>query len=120
MRADENSSIEHANLHHETGIHIAEEWGAAVVGCMMQSRLEQGQEHAQQIAERILREISSESRPTLVGTIVMASCQNPAAEPETIKLAISTLETAFHNSDIEECGETLRQQNRGWRAMFSE
>ena len=118
IRADENSRIEHENLPAESGIHVAEEWGAAVVGCMMQYRLCKGHAFALKMAESILSELPSK-RGSLAETVLLAACQNPDAEVRAGELAVTTLETAFHNSDIQECEEALRKNGADWASLLS-
>jgi len=119
MRADEDALIEHFNLSDESRIHVAEEWGAAVVGCMMRFRFEKGREFATQRAIAILNDLSRGAETTLVGRVLMASCQNPNAEQESVELAITSLKTAFHNSDIQECERSLRRNGSDWAALLS-
>jgi hypothetical protein len=118
MRADEESVIEHRNVADEAGIHVAEEWGAAVVGCMMRFRLNRGREFALERAHDILGELPP-SRGTLTETVLTAACQSADAEARAIELAIATLETAFHNPDMEDCGRRLEQRSSGWASMFA-
>jgi len=120
MRADDDSSIEHADVHEETGIHIAEEWGAAVVGCMMYFRWQQGRDYATRMAQSILDELPTTARSSLVETVLMAACQNPDAENAAIARAIGTLETAFQNPDIQECEQERHGSDRDWAALFSQ
>lgn len=118
MRADDDSCIEHDNLPAESGIHIAEEWGAAVVGCMMRYRLRKGHAFASKMAESILAELPHK-RGSLTETVLLAACQNPDAESHALGLAVTTLETAFHNSDIQECEEALRKNDADWRSLVA-
>lgn len=119
IRADEDSVIEHGNLPAEAGIHVAEEWSAAVVGCMMRFRFEKGREFATQRATSIMNNFLRGAEATLVRTVLMASCQNPNAEQGAIERAITSLETAFHNSDIQACEQSLRKNGSNWAALLS-
>jgi hypothetical protein len=118
IRANENARIEHDNLPAESGIHVAEEWGAAVVGCMMRYRLRKGHAYAAKMAESILAELPH-NRGSLTQTVLLAACQNPDAESRACGLAIKTLETAFHNSDIQQCEEALRKNDTDWASLLS-
>lgn len=104
---------------HEAQIEVAEEWGAAVVGCMMSYRLTKGPSFAAQMARSVLEALPSSVQSTLVETILMAACQNPEAETLAIRTAIATLETAYSNPDIRDCEERLHESNRDWAFLFS-
>ena len=120
LRVDDDSRIEHDNLPNESSVHLAEEWVAAVVGCMMRFRLQKGREFALRMTKSVLAELSDAAEAPLILKALSAACQNREAESVSVKLAINTLEGAFHNSDMQECEQSLRSQGRDWASHFVE
>jgi hypothetical protein len=128
IAADESDEYAiHAEDDSQTGQHfpvdepliqIAEEWSAAVVGCMMSYRLGRGYDYAMRLAQSALDDIAIIQRSNLVKTVLMAACQYPGAEATAISRAITTLDTAYNNPDVQECDGKLRESGLTWAALF--
>jgi len=75
-----------------------------------------GHEFARKMAESVLDELP---RPApLVERVVMAVCQNPKAESMAADSAVESLETAFNNSTIQDCQQTLDEEDRDWASLL--
>lgn len=103
----------------ETQIHIADEWGAAVVGCMMSYRLRKGADYTVRMARSVLDDLPLTAQSGLVEMILTAPCANPVAEQTAVSQAVETLGTAFNNPDIQQCAEELRESDRDWASLFA-
>lgn len=102
----------------EANIQIAEEWGAAVVGCMMFYRMTKGPDYASRMARSALDDLPTRAQSGLVATILLAASANSHAESLATERAIATLKTAFNNPDMQEYGEELRESGRDWISLF--
>jgi hypothetical protein len=127
-QSDEQSPLRNANSvigrhddgPNESGVHVAEEWGAAVVGCMIRYRLRNGRDFTLRLAESVLNELPLSAGCELVEKVLMAAGQNSEAEAQANELAVATLESAFHNSDIQDCEQMLIQRGTTWSSLLVE
>jgi hypothetical protein len=115
---ESSGASEHENIDKQVGLHIAEEWSAAVAGCMMSHRISKGYDYIKRMAQSVINDLGASGGSDLVQRVLLAACQNPTAEARATELAIGSLETAFRNPDIEECGRKLNERGSSWRVLF--
>lgn len=96
-----------------TGVRIATEWCAAVIGCMVAKRYSAGPSRARLARDQIFASYPS-LRNSEIQKIFDLACDTENLEAEAEKRAVSDLEGAHRNPDIQSCSRRLKAAALNW------